>query len=832
MRRQWLNSIVTLLMLVSCSSVFGQELHDYRYYKLFEEPELTSEQTIEQDSLPTPTLATRTNFSSRLFDFTFSFVRHARRGAYYYERHTSLNGIKVTNLNTGDGYRLQLSHRPDAGIALGENSMGGATALDEYTITTPSRQRTSVGLAISSRNIPGTLSATTSQQLGKKWALTTDIAAQMGKDAHIDGVFTDKLTINAAVIGTIDSLHQVSFALLASPSRRGIRSHSVEQAFTLTGNPLYNPAWGYSNGEIRSSRVRRSVTPTLIASYSGRLSPKTSLLASLGATVGYRSISALDWFDSPTPTPDNYRYMPDYFTDADISDAVADVWRENDARYTQINFDELYARNRLNGGESLYAIADQMERITSLQLHAAAKTQLDQRNTLSYGIDATTARSRYYKQMRDLLGGEYITDIDHYLIDDDSFRNSLQNNLNEPNRRIAVGDRYGYDYALTTNDVSLFAVYRHHTEQLIFEAGAQIGYSSVQRRGYYRKELFADTSFGKSHRIRFSPFALRSAMQYTLSERHSLNAAISIASNPCSADNYFLQAEYNNRTIDNPSAIQQYAAEFGYTFSSHRLQLRLTGFARLSRNETQTSRLYDDTSGEYSDIVTTRISRLAIGAEAEAVWRFAEHWNLSSALSAGRYTYAGNPLVSVYRDTDNHLLADRNTSYTGGYYIGNAPQVMAAVRLGYFNRGWRISLDGAYAGLRYVTPSFLRRTERLFRQASSPEMHAQFITQERLPDAFTIDASLSKTIFLQRFDRHIYTTAAAPRFIDRHPRSFITFFLSVRNLTGNRNTVYSGYESSRLHKQYIADSYSFRPQANRYLYAYPRTYYFSIRFTF
>ena len=38
MRRQWLNSIVTLLMLVSCSSVFGQELHDYRYYKLFEEP--------------------------------------------------------------------------------------------------------------------------------------------------------------------------------------------------------------------------------------------------------------------------------------------------------------------------------------------------------------------------------------------------------------------------------------------------------------------------------------------------------------------------------------------------------------------------------------------------------------------------------------------------------------------------------------------------------------------------------------------------------------------------------------------------------------------------
>ncbi len=832
MWRQCRNSIVTLLLLVSCGSVFGQELHDYRYYKLFEPADISEPLIEKRDSVVLPSITAPSRPDSRLFDFGFSFVRHARRGTFYHERHTSLNGIRIRNFHSGDAFRLQLAQRNSAAISLSERSIGSATSAAEYTIVCPSRQRTSIGIALSSRNLPGTISATTSQRISKDWDIAIDIAAHMGNDAHIKGVFTDELTLHAAVTGTIDSLHRLSFALLASPARRGLRSSSVEQAFSLTGNPLYNPSWGYCNGKVRNSRISRDFTPTLIGSYEGTLSPNTTLSISLGATIGRQSVSTLDWFDAPTPAPDNYRYMPDYFTDADIADAVADVWRANDTSYTQINFDELYARNRLNGGESLYAIADRVEQITNLQLHAAARTSLGEQHSVVYGASGEIARSRNYKRMRDLLGGNHITDIDHYLIDDDSFRNSLQNDLHHPNRKIGVGDHYGYNYALTSSTLSLFGIYRYRTTRLLFEAGAQIGYAAVTRRGYYCKELFATTSFGRSRRLQFAPYALRATMQYSFSARHQLDAAISIDNAPVSADNYFLQAEYNNRTVDNPSATEQYAAEIGYTFNSNRLRLHVSAFARASRNETQSNRLYDDTSGEYSDIVTTRIGRLFVGIEAEADWQFAQHWTLAAALCAGRYTYAGNPLVSIYRDTDNHLIAERNISYTSGRYIGNAPQILAALRLGYFNRGWRVSLEGAYAGCRYVAPSFLRRTERVFRQATSPEMHAIFITQERLPDAFTVDASLSKTIFLQRFDRRIYSTAAAPRFIDRHPRSYITFSLSVRNLTGNRNTIYSGYESSRLHKHYLADGYTFTPQANRYLYAHPRTYFFSVRFTF
>ena len=171
-------------------------------------------------------------------------------------------------------------------------------------------------------------------------------------------------------------------------------------------------------------------------------------------------------------------------------------------------------------------------------------------------------------------------------------------------------------------------------------------------------------------------------------------------------------------------------------------------------------------------------------------------------------------------------------SYVGKCTVGGAPQVMATAEIAYFNRGWGVSVNAAYAGLRYVTPSFLRRTERVAYMADSPELFDEFMRQERLKDAFSIDLSLSKTLYLSRFDKRIYTAPHLPRFIDRHPHSRLTFYLSVGNLLGGRNTVYSGYESSRLQRNWLAGAYTFRPQASRYLYAYPRTYYFAVRFTF
>ena len=821
--------IFTSIAIWSCISACGQDLHDYRYYKLFEQE---SAEAVEERADSVPTARPVRRYAPRLLDYNFRFVRTLRRGASVAERQTTLGGVAVEELYRSTAARLQLQGGTVAGLAFDSPLAGGAFGNAEYGCDTLLQERSSVAFNLSSRNYLAGINASTAHNLGRGWSLVADISARTGRDAHIKAVFTNEMSLNVAAVGQFDSLHRLSIVLLLPLSERGTRQSSVREAFTLRGDNLYSPSWGRQNGKVRNSHVRRETVPEAVAVYEGRIWAGTSLKASLGASAGVKRYSTLDWFDAPTPAPDNCRRLPSYFEEAAVSDAVAEAWRRGDGRYTQIDFDELIARNRLADSGSAYVLADRVERLTRLQCRVEATTAVGKTTQVTYGINALYDRHRHYKQMRDLLGGGRIADIDYYIVDDDTFGNALQNNMLAPDRLIGEGDRYGYDYALSQSCVSAFGSVGYAASHLRVRAVAEVGCAGIVRKGFYRKELFADNSLGRSRRVRLAPYALRLSVGYDVSARHSLRFSALARGDMPEADDLFLQPDYNNRTVDNPVLCHTLAAEAVYGFAGERVDVRATLFGSLSRGAMQSDRLYDDVAGEYADMVVAGIDVLRYGAEVEANVRLADHLRVSAALSVGRYKYASDPRVTLYADRDNRLLCDRVRSYAGRCTVGGAPQVLATVEVAYFNRGWGVSLGAEYAGLRYVAPSFLRRTERVARMADSPEGFAEFMGQERLRDAFSMDATLSKTFYLSRFDRRIYTAPHRPRFIDRHPRSRLTLFLSVGNLLGTRNAVYSGYESSRLQRHWLAGEYTLRPQASRYLYAYPRTYYFSVRFTF
>ena len=118
-----------------------------------------------------------------------------------------------------------------------------------------------------------------------------------------------------------------------------------------------------------------------------------------------------------------------------------------------------------------------------------------------------------------------------------------------------------------------------------------------------------------------------------------------------------------------------------------------------------------------------------------------------------------------------------------------------------------------YAGARYVEPSFLRRTERIARQGgTTQEMFDAFTRQQRLDDAFTLDAALFKTFW---FDR-----------------SRLTASMILRNLLGDGDTVYSAYESQRVRRIRSGDTLCYTPHATRLTYAYSRSFYLTVSYRF
>ena len=225
-------------------------------------------------------------------------------------------------------------------------------------------------------------------------------------------------------------------------------------------------------------------------------------------------------------------------------------------------------------------------------------------------------------------------------------------------------------------------------------------------------------------------------------------------------------------------------------------------------------------------------NRLRYGVEIETEYRFADHFRLFGAAATARYQYANNSLVTIYSDKSNLLIANHAESRTKGLSLGNMPQIAITAGLSYYNKGWWANLNLNYAGLRYIEPSEMMRTERVLAMAVSPEQLATLLEQERLRDAFTLDLSLSKTLYLSRLSKKIYSTSAVPRFEDKHPKSRLIFRIGVRNLLGSTNIVYNAYESSRLQRYKLAGEYIYNRQASRYLYAYPRTFYASATFAF
>lgn len=811
--------IILLCMLLPFIGATAQQVDNYRYYKLYEDIESNIELIDDSTESNTVSLPLPKMLSYQSLFLSPSAVANDHRGINYYDRKVLFNGVSIPNISLSRARRLALV-----------KSENLSTESEHYTLDPAAiREQSSVALNLTTRNYTAGASGSTAHYLSENWALCSDIYLRTGRDLHVDGVFTSEASLSLSVIGRPDTLSSLNILFTFVPSERATRKAATAELFALTGDNYYNPAWGYQAGKVRSANITRTLLPTLAASYSRALTQRLALLTTIGATMGERTRNGIDWLGAATPLPDNYRKLPSYFDDPTISGAVTNVWVSGDSRYTQINFDELHRRNSLQK-EAIYLMYDRVENTADVEAMAALKSTLSPNATLHYGIKAHYARHRNFKRATDLLGGKPFTDIDYFLVDDDTFSNMLQNNLQSPNRKVDVGDRYGYHYAITDITTTLFAAFDATFDALSLRATAQVGGQTLSRKGYFQKELFANSSLGRSKTLHFAPWGLSVEAKYKIDQQHTLYTSLHSAAQPTDGETLFLQSQYNNRTVESPELATLHSALFEYRYGTPKFALNTTLFVRYNNNQRDILHLYYDAASEFSDIVISDLATLAAGAEAEAHYDFAERWSAAVGVSGGVYKYSSNPNVKVYADDDNALLADQ-TADIKSLNTGRTPQITLLAQLGYHSHGWRAVLEGEYYALRHVAPSIIRRTEDVLSHCATDDIRRQFTSQERLPDAFTLNLTLSKSIYLSRFDHRIYSTNAAPRFSDRHPHSRINIFFAVNNLLGTP-FIYRGYESSRIRKKYIWEGFNATPLPSYYLYAYPRTYYLQIGFVF
>lgn len=797
--------------LLLTSPICAQRPPDDEYYPYAgrEElrPRLVSDTTLFYRAVQSPTDLYGTHT-----DFTLPDVALRRRGLDYDSERTTLSGIPLSYRYFTTLRQLGAEEHRSGGLQSTAEVLGGISSTTRFLfVADEPLQPYRVSVRFTDRNYRFGVRLSGQCRLGRHWRLSAGADLRTGRDMHVEGVFTNAVTAGVRLSRSWGESGEISLLGVVPVSTRGTRLSTSEEAFVLTGDRLYNPAWGYQAGRVRNSRVRRETLPLFLTEWKRRLTVSTALSTAFALEAGKSRYSMLGWYDARTPMPDNYRWLPGYTGDR----AAELAWLENDPRYTQIDWDELIRENRMADGHAVYALEDRVERLWNLTLHASFTTEVDRRLTLRYGVLLQCDDRRSYKEMRDLLGARYVTDIDQFLIDDDTYGTLLQNDLRHPGRMIREGDRFAYDYSLVTRSARLYFQADYRSDRFRCDVSLSVGSSTVGRRGHYEKELFPGSrSYGRSRRLRFSPFRLKVSGGWAFTPRHYVELSLLAESRPPAAEDLFYQPLYNNRTLADPKAGRHYGAEAVYRQTGPVVDFEAALFALMSLDGCQTRRYYDDLSYVYCDMAVTGIGIGCWGLEAAAALRLSDRWRLSLAASAGSYRYVRDPRVEVLSDVDNTPVDRGSTSRMGGCRVGGAPELTASAEVSWFGRkGWGVQVSAGYAGMRYVEPMPLRRTDRLAGQGGiTREAFEAFTHQERLPDAFTLDASLFKSFWFAQ--------------------SRLTVSLLMRNLPGDSATVYHGYESLRVHRIRSGDTTFYTPQATRYINQLPRSFYLTVSYRF
>ena len=808
-------ALVVLLALAPHIVVAQEDVEDYRYYKFYKEEQ---ENVLELLALSADSLSALGNNISRHiinWDYQLRTLGYAPRGVAKYESVYTFENIAITSRTSRLLSRLGISEEYVMGICGVDGSVGGSKHHIVHSHA-PRRLKPEISASFLGRGSLLSLSYRASHSLTKSdvvldddWQLSQYINLYTGPDLYVDGLFSNGAEVGVS-LGRRFKNNSLFLSAMLPWSRRSVRQATTEEAVMLTQNYGYNPAWGLQSGKARSSRINSTLAPTLVGSWQRRLGMWTTMRLSAAMEVERRGRTALSWCDAMSAVPDNYRYLPSYYTDDDASRELTEAWRYNDVRYTQIAWDELYHTNLIQSdGHAAYFVEN---RRTNSQHYALNLdfTTLFRGVDIEYGLRAVLRSDRYFKVVEDLLGARHLLDIDYFVRDDATYATKYRNNLQTTKLEASEGDHFGYDYRLSQFAVSGYGVARWQKWDMDFELGVDLSTTTINRRGYFEKELFAaNRSFGRSRAVMLFPARLNFAWYYNFG-RHAFDAQLLISGSSPEAELLFLQPQYNNRLMDSPTLSRCYAMEVGYSFVSQRLSLDATLYLSHYTNECDVLYYYDDLADEYVDAQVSDIKRLNCGVELRAKAQWSQYLSSKAMINLGRHRYVGSATVVTYADNDNDLVAI-SRSAIGGCNTAQ-PELALYADIAYRRMGWQALVSFNYVGLRSVAPSFVRRTERIYTYAPSPEEQDALLLQQRLPAATSLNISLSKRFQLA-------------------DDTYIRLSLSLDNLLGTHN-ITSGYEQHRISEVLIAQRKHVRPFANKVVFGYGRTCRVNVSFGF
>jgi len=745
--------------------------------------------------------------------YNFGVVRFRARGYDADMSETYINGAPMENLDNGfTPYGLwgglnDVLHRKESSYGLQSNrfsfgSMGGSTSIDARAFK--QYKQTSIGYSNSNRNYVHRFSLTKSTGFNSKgWAYSVSGSRRWAEEGFTDGTFYDGWSGFVGIDKQINPNHIISFVGFATPTTMGRQGSSVQEMLDLAGTNYYNPYWGFQNGKKRNSSIAKTTQPLGILSDEWKITPKSTLTTSISLMSGNRSVTGLDWYNAADPRPDYYRYLPSYQEDETLRQRVFDELK-NDITKRQINWDALYnsnkmsietiknangiAGNNVTGKRSVYVVEERVINTTKYNFNTTFATTINSHVDITAGFKHESQKNSYYKKVNDLLGGDFYVDLNQYAERDfptDSIAG--QNDANNPNRILHVGDKYGYNYDINIKRTSAWVQTNVKLKALDFFVGGEGSSTSFWRVGNVKSGLFLNNSYGKSVEQQFSNYALKAGTSFKLAKMNYLYINGRYETRAPFFDNAYLAPRTRDYIQDDLKNESIGSVEAGYALIAPEVKLRATGYYTSIKNQTNVLTFYNDEMRTFVNYALSNIGKEQMGLELGAEVIIGKGFTTTAAAAIGQYTYSTRQLATITADNTSALLAKDEIIYCKNYRVPT-PQQAYNVGLNYRStKYWFVNLNFNYFDDMWLDYNPVRRTENAVSGIDpTSSLWGEILGQTRLKPQFTMDFFGGKSWLMNN------------KFKSLGKRTFLVLSLGINNITNNTSVTSGGYEQLRF----------------------------------
>ncbi|MBS2097528.1 TonB-dependent receptor [Carboxylicivirga linearis] len=531
------------------------------------------------------------------------------------------------------------------------------------------------------------------------WAVTFSGAHTTGQ-GWVDATQFDSWSYFLSISKRWDN-QILSFTVFGAPQTHGQRSS--RQYITDMQDPnkglKYNPDWGYLNGETYNLRTNFYHKPQMSLNHYWTISDKTMLSTSAYASFGTGGGTG------------NYGSEGNKFYDY-IKDG-------------QIDFDRIVDENIANGGGGSTAILRSSRNDhTWIGLLSNLQHKLTENLEISGGIDLRYYKGEHFREVTDLLGGEFV------LSDDD---------VNNPNKIARTGDKIGYYNDGLVSWQGVFAQAEYTLNDLnVFVSGAfnNMGQKRIDYFSYTPDEQETDW-------VNHQGFVVKGGANYNIDEHHNVFGNLGYFERTPFFDNVFVSN--SNEINEGAKNEKTMAFEIGYGYKSRIFSANINAyytnwkdkFFRLTRYTNSGDPIYANISG---------VNALHKGIEADFVFKPIRNMVIRGMASLGDWRWQNN-LTDVPIFDDNQNVIDEVSLYIKDLKVADAAQTTAAIGIDY------TVLEGLKVGMDYVYNANIYAA---FDPTGRGDENEAGVQPWEMPDYGLVDANVNYRFKIGQLDATVY----------------------------------------------------------------------------